>query len=308
MKYWVYLNDEVPGCYTPQELGGLPGFDATTLVCPAEGEILEKNWRRSGEFPEILKALQEREGPPPPAPPLAPKSLLSVDVNALIDSTGARLFAHVADLVSGLEKQREERSLLSSLQRQLVEVREELVKERERAATLEARARRIAELEESLRQDESQLQRLAAELKAKEEASSDLRIQLERTRNELEGLRRRLQETHDDLAIRNRLVDKLSRDLTDKEMSLAKTLGIIRRLEEDLGRLFPSTSGESQVVPLRTQEEPLGQAPEEEGLPSAAPGQAASPSQESPPPLPPQQQAHGALVEFLRKFLSRPGA
>ena len=46
MKYWVYMNGEVPGSFTAAELAGLTGFSMTSLVCPAEGEILDKNWRR----------------------------------------------------------------------------------------------------------------------------------------------------------------------------------------------------------------------------------------------------------------------
>src|SRR5438270_11249691 len=34
------LNGEVPGSYAPPELVALAGFSMTTLVCPAEGEIV----------------------------------------------------------------------------------------------------------------------------------------------------------------------------------------------------------------------------------------------------------------------------
>ena len=64
-------------------------------------------------------------------------------------------------------------------------------------------------------------------------------MMFERMRGDFEGSKRRVQETESDLGIRNRLVDKLSRDLSDKEFSLAKALGVIRRLEEDLNRLCP---------------------------------------------------------------------
>ena len=53
MKFWVYLNGEVPGCFIPADLAKLEGFSGTTLVCPAEGEVLEKNWQRAGEFPDL---------------------------------------------------------------------------------------------------------------------------------------------------------------------------------------------------------------------------------------------------------------
>src|SRR3989344_4622888 len=117
MKYWVYMNGEVPGSYTPEELSSLDGFTATSLVCPAEGEILEKNWRSSGEFSDIIKILKEKDAKMPP---------LNPDVNHLIDTTGARLFSHVANLMKELENHREERALAISLQRQIIDLKEQL--------------------------------------------------------------------------------------------------------------------------------------------------------------------------------------
>jgi hypothetical protein len=61
MRYWAYMNGEVPGSFTAAELAALPGFSMTTLVCPAQGEIAEKNWRRAGEFGDVAAALTARE-------------------------------------------------------------------------------------------------------------------------------------------------------------------------------------------------------------------------------------------------------
>ena len=117
MKYWVYMNGEVPGCYTPPELGSLAGFTMTTLVCPAEGEILEKNWRRSGEFPEIIKILQERDAHRAPSSPAQADAagVVPGDVNNLIDTASSRLFSHVSDLMKELENRREERAMTQSV-------------------------------------------------------------------------------------------------------------------------------------------------------------------------------------------------
>src|SRR6184192_4849311 len=109
MKYWVYLKGQVPGSYSPRELASLDEFSVTTLVCPAEGEIREKNWRRSGEFADIIAELQERDAARQPAPPLADVGVVA-DVGAMLDSAGARLFGQVSELMRQLESQREERA------------------------------------------------------------------------------------------------------------------------------------------------------------------------------------------------------
>lgn len=244
MRYWVYMNGEVPGSFTAEELAALSGFSMTALVCPAEGEILEKNWRRAGEFADIAGAVvaREQKGPPPlplPAASAEAAAAASADVDAMIDTAGTRLFSHVADLMKELESRREEKALIASLQRQLSAVKEELAQTRERANLLEMRLPRIAELEESTRKQHASLESLQSSLTARESALNDARIAAERLRNELEATKRRLQETSNDLALRNRLVDRMSKDLSEKELSLAKSLGLIRRLEEDLHRLCP---------------------------------------------------------------------
>jgi len=244
MRYWVYMNGEVPGSFTAEELAALPGFSMTALVCPAEGEILEKNWRRAGEFPNVARAVAAREekGPPPlPAAAVAAEAaaVAAADVDAMIDTASTRLFSHVADLMKELESRREEKALVVSLQRQIAALKEELGRTRERADMLELRLPRIAELEESTRKQHSAVESLQASLSAREAALNDARIAAEKLRNELEAARRRQLETANDLALRNRLVDRLSKELSEKELSLAKSLGVIRRLEEDLDRLCP---------------------------------------------------------------------
>lgn len=239
MKYWTYMKGEVPGSYEPVELVALPGFTMTTLVCPGEGEIAEKNWRRAGEFDDIVRALEAHQSKSPPAAPLgAPPT--SNEVDALLDTASTRLFSHVADLMKELETRRDEKSLIVSLQRQISTLKNELARMREAATTMEIRLPRIAELEESQRKDHVAMSQVQASLTAREVQLNELRVTYEKARGELDGAKRRVQETDNDLGIRNRLVDKLSHDLSEKELSLAKALGVIRRLEEDLNRLCPS--------------------------------------------------------------------
>jgi hypothetical protein len=265
MRYWAFMNGEVPGSYTAEELAALQGFSLTTLVCPAQGEISEKNWRRAGEFGDIASAIAQREQaapPPAPAPSLssaAASTASGADVNALIDSASTRLFSHVADLMKELENRRDEKGLILSHQRQISALKEELSQTRERANLLEMRLPRIAELEEAARKDHSALVALQSSLATREQALNETRIAAEKLRNEFESAKRRLQETANDLALRNRLVDKLSKELTEKDLSLAKSLGVIRRLEEDLNRLCPPDV--SQAAPAAIISAPAASAP-----------------------------------------------
>lgn len=289
MKYWVYMNGEVPGSYTPPELVALKDFTMTTLVCQAEGEILEKNWRRAGEFPDIIKVLHERDASTPPSAPMqAQEAVMTSDVNALIDGASSRLFGHVAGLMKELENRREERALTDSLQRQLVELQDQLGKAKDTASLLEGRMPRLTELEDTVRKNETTIDGLQQALKAREEGMAELRVQLERARGDVEAGKRRMTEALNDLAIRNRLVDKLSRDLTEKELSLAKALGVIRRFEEDLNRIAPNAAPAAQPVE------------ETKAQPAAI-------VESAPPPLPvPEKapEAQNALVSKFKKLIS----
>ncbi len=244
MRYWAYMNGEVPGSYTAAELAALPGFAMTTLVCPASGEIAEKNWRRAGEFGDVAAALTARESAAPPPATAATTTAsaaasASTDVDALIDSASTKLFSHVADLMKELETRREEKALITSLQRHIAAMKDELASTRERSNLLEMRLPRIAELEEAHRKDQAALESLQTSLLTREQSLNESRIAAEKIKNDSESAKRRLAETVADLAVRNRLVDKLSKELSEKELSLAKSLGVIRRLEEDLNRLCP---------------------------------------------------------------------
>ncbi|MFA6004633.1 MAG: hypothetical protein WC881_11260 [Elusimicrobiota bacterium] len=319
MKFWIYVNGEVPGCFTVSELAAIPGFSSTTLVCPAEGEILEKNWRRAGEFPDIMPALQElarKQQPPPP-----PEAPAPADVDKLLDSASHRLFSHVADLMKELEGRREEKALVLSLQRQILDLKGQLQEARESCAQMESRMPRILELEQAQRQSDDHIHALEASLKGRDKAVAEQRVQLEKAKTDLENAKRRLSETANDLAIRNRLVDKLSRDLTEKEVNLAKALGIIRRLEEDLNRICPESISEA----ARQQIESLSAPAQDKAKETAPKAQSKQPTEELrakpltfttdepaqlpevvPPPIQPSQQpaAQNALVDFLKQFIN----
>lgn len=271
MKYWTYMKGEVPGSYEPAALVALPDFSMTTLVCPGEGEIAEKNWRRAGEFDDIVEAFRAREASRPPSAPLgAPPT--SNEVDALLDTASTRLFSHVADLMKELETRRDEKSLIVSLQRQISSLKNELARMRETNSTLEIRIPRIAELEEAQRKDHAAIAQLQESLTARERQLNETRAAFEKMRADLDAAKRRVQETENDLGIRNRLVDKLSHDLSEKELSLAKSLGVIRRLEEDLDRLCPSPEFKTRA----------SEAPAE---PPPAPPPAAPMKEEKPEPV-----------------------
>lgn len=319
MRYWVYMNGEVPGSYTAAELSALPGLSMTTLVCPAQGEIAEKNWRRAGEFGDVAAELTARAGatPPPPTAATATASAAasaSTAADALIDSASTKLFSHVADLMKELENRREEKGLITSLQRHIAAMKEELAQTRERSNLLEMRLPRIAELEETCRKNQTALESLQAGLLTREQALNEARIAAEKNKNEAETAKRRLQETLNDLAVRNRLVDKLSKDLGEKELSLAKSLGVIRRLEEYMNRLRPDSglpaAAEAPAVEASASEPPPAIEAAFEAPPaSSSPLAAYTLDEPSPPPpyletMPANERpkAHQALTNFLKRI------
>ena len=335
MKYWTYMKGEVPGSYEPDALAAMPGFTMTTLVCPAQGEIAEKNWRRAGEFEDLARAVEAHQAKlPPPTPQGAPP--VASEVDALLDTASTRLFSHVADLMKELETRREEKSLVVSLQRQISALKQELLASREQASMLEIRMPHVAALEESQRKDHADLTQLQNSLAAREAQLGEVRASFEKMRSELGAAKQRLLETSNDLAIRNRLIDKLSQDLSEKELSLAKSLGVIRRLEEDLNRLCPSPELRQSAaeavelpsivvardpVPTKATAPAKATAKAPSPAPAKAPAKAPAPApaptpaatglftDDDPPPPPgylePQAgeglQAHKALLGFFKK-------
>ena len=315
MRYWIYMNGEVPGSYEPAQLAVLPGFTMTTLVCPAQGEIA------------AAVSSHVEKTPPPAPPPAGAASSSAANVDSMLDTASNRLFSHVADLMKELENRREERALSGSLQRQISALKEELTQARERANMLEMRLPRIAELEETLRKDGDAHRTLQESAHAREQELNEARTTAEKMKNEAETSKRRLLEAQNDLTMRNRLVDKLSKELNDKELSLAKSLGLIRRLEEDLNRLCPeavqASSAATSVVstapppPVKIVSVPAESVPETPAPPAEtkSAGESTVFTTDEPPPTPPylepsagdRPNAQQALVNFFKKvFPGRP--
>ncbi|HVA65293.1 MAG TPA: hypothetical protein VNK24_00015 [Elusimicrobiota bacterium] len=263
MKYWVYLNGEVPGCYPAEELVLLPGFSAATLVCPAEGDIEDKNWRRAGEFVDIIKATQSPREQKTPLAAMSADALRAANADDFLDSAGARLFRHVSDLVGELESFRETKSLVAALQKQMIDAKEELrhsETEKESAReNLKKESARLQALQDSMGQGQEERRRLEAEIEARQKSIEDLRLSAARASSDADAAKRRLDDTLKHLAIRNKLVDKLSQDLSDKESSLAKAVDVIRRLEGELERLLIRGGGkgrEDVVAPVKSVPKP----------------------------------------------------
>ncbi len=262
MKYWVYLNGEVPGCYQPEDLVLLPGFSAATLVCPAEGDIEDKNWRRAGEFVDVIKAAQSQREPKVPLAAMSEDALKAANAEEFLDSAGTRLFRHVSDLVGEIERFRETKDLATALQKQLVEVREELRRSEAEKEQLKGELGRITVLEEAARKAQEERARLESEIAARQKNIEDLRLNVSRAASDSDAAKRRLEESLKHLGIRNKLVEKLSHDLAEKEMSLAKALDVIRRLEGEMERIL-ARSGKSKddtiPTPVKSNAQPSSQ-------------------------------------------------
>ncbi len=240
MKYWVYIDGKVPGAYSADELWRLSGFSSTTLVCSAEGEIQDKNWRYAGEFSEIVGA-GNKQTSRPPVPPSAQNGLLGAEnPKEALESAEAKIFLHVKELMSEIENARHEKNLLISLQNQVEGMSRDLKQESEEKSSLE---KKVAALEKDLshinKEAQESSERLNALLKGKEEALALVKTELEKERSQSDRLKDQVKELYEDLTIRNGLVDRLAKDLAEKEKSLAQSLGLIRRLEEEL-RSIPS--------------------------------------------------------------------
>ncbi|MBI3296826.1 MAG: hypothetical protein HYZ75_01585 [Elusimicrobia bacterium] len=254
MKYWLYLNGEVPGSYEPEDLAVIPGFGPTALVCPASDDVSERRWERAGAFPEIVTALQasaKPPAPPPEAPPVrlpdAPRATTPEDV---LNDSSQKIFRHVNELMAELENRREERALTQSLQRRVAELGVEVASLRERTSYLQGRADLIGGFQDREKELTEALTRARADLHETRGGAERLDADLSKSLSELATLRRALDQAKTQAAEGEKQLLELTRRLTEKEAMLAKAFGIIRRLEETLGDLLPgATAGISKEVP-----------------------------------------------------------
>jgi hypothetical protein len=281
MRYWVYLNGEVPGSYEPEELAAIPGFGEAALVCPATSDLAERRWERAGVFPDINEALRAQERAPL-APLTAPPATRAEDPvrpltpDDVLNDSSQRIFRHVTELMKELENRREERALTQSLQRRVKELTDELNALRERATYLQGRSDLIPGFQDRERELQEALARARADLHETRGGAERLDADLAKTAADLLNARRHLEEARAESAEREKHLGLLSKRLSEKEASLAKAFGVIRRLEETLGELLPgAVAGISRRVPVQAPAEapppPVRAEPEPQPVPAAAP-------------------------------------
>jgi len=258
MRYWIYHNGEVPGNYEPGELAEIPDFGAASMVCPVEGGIAERNWQQAAQFPDIVSALRRRETARRPLPPESPMpELQSSDPgvtvrgpNEVLNDSSAKIFRHVTDIMKELENRRAERALNQSLQRQVIELKNELLALKERNQFLQSRADLIPAFEDREKSLQETLGSLRSDLQEREQRIRGLEVQAKVLQEELAKVRSESAQSAEDARRQSTLAAGLSKELAEKEFTLAKAFGVIRRLEEVLGEILPeSVSGISREVP-----------------------------------------------------------
>lgn len=293
MKYWVYLNGEVPGSYEAAELAGIPGFGETALVCPSTDQLADRRWERAGAFPDIAEALRAAARPPLP-PPAAPPVRLegparSVTPDEILNDSSQRLFRHVTELMKELENRREERALTQSLQRRVADLSNELTALRERATYLQSRADLIPGFQDREKELQEGLARARADLHETRQGAERLDADLGRALSDLQTARRAIENLKTEACERENLLKDASARLAEKEATLAKAFGVIRRLEESLYELLPGvTAGISREVPEYRpvrKEEPAS-APEPVEAPAPEPDPVVVALVPEPPPAP----------------------
>lgn len=288
MRYWVYLNGEVPGSYEPEELAAIPGFGDAALVCPASADLAERRWERAGVFPDIADALRSRTKAPPA--PLAPPPVTRAEdpvrpltPDDVLNDSSQRIFRHVTELMKELENRREERALTQSLQRRVKELSDELSALRERATYLQGRSDLIPGFQDRERELQEALARARADLSETRAGAERLDADLLKSNAELQNARRHLEDAKLAAAEREKHLSELSKRLAEKEASLAKAFGVIRRLEESLGELLPgAVAGISRRVPAP---EPAAPPPPPEPEPTPVHGPEPTPAPEPEPAL-----------------------
>jgi len=186
MKYWVYVNGEVPGSFEPQELAALPGFGDSSMVCPAEGGVQTRNWKRAGEFPDIAGMIQLRDKTARPAPePLSAHDAvreagLPATADEILNDAGSRIFRHVSALMKELESRREERALAQSLRREAAELKNELLALRERNKLLQGKADLVAGHESTIEDQDRRIKALGLELRDLKDGEARMREEFQR--------------------------------------------------------------------------------------------------------------------------------
>src|SRR5690349_13379750 len=78
-KYWVYLNDQVVGPFTIEQLIRQRGFSRQTQICVDDNSGHPSQWTSPAEIPELAHIFKAADGwseppVPSPAPRAAPKT------------------------------------------------------------------------------------------------------------------------------------------------------------------------------------------------------------------------------------------
>ncbi|MFH2203189.1 MAG: hypothetical protein ABIJ96_08760 [Elusimicrobiota bacterium] len=307
MKYWIYMNGEIPGSYEPEELVALPGFQETAMVCPAAGGVEDRSWRRAGQFPDIIEASEHQRASRPPAifdPRPEPGPAQGPD--DMLNDASSKIFGHVTDLMKELENRREERALCQSLQRQLIEAKNELQALRERGQYLQERVDLLPGFQKRENKLEEKIHQLEADAREHEDAFSQLDAKAKELASELNKTKKSERDLSTDLVRQSRLSDELNAKLAEKELQLARAFGIISKLESMLGDILPGATAGMQQRPAAERGddvEPTEQAapmPAQEAIIEEV--QPAESAQEAPapePPLPaavPQQESNGGFT------------
>jgi len=279
MKYWVYMNGEVPGSYEPEELTSLPGFQETAMVCPTEGGLEERNWRRAGQFPDIIEVLrrQQRETPPSTALDIQPGPAREPD--DVLNDVSSKIFGHVTELMKELENRREERALCQSLQRQLIELKNDVQALRERNLYLQERVDLLPGFQKRENKLEEKIRQLEADARISEDQISLLDTKGKELRAELERTIKSEKDLSGDLIRQSRMSEELNTKLAEKELQLARAFGMITKFEAMLGDIVPGATAGMQPravgpqtddidLPEKAQETPE---PEPEPVPEPEP-------------------------------------
>jgi len=249
MRYWVYLDGQVPGNYEPEELAAIPGFGGASMVCPVEGGIEERNWRRAGQFPDLITAIDAAAKARPPAAPQAPVALDKYEPgspktpNDILNDSSARIFQHVSELMKELEDRRSEQALTRSLQRQVVDLKNEVLALRERNQYLQDRADMIPGFQERERKLEESTGALRSDIQERDIRVRELQEGVLKLERAIEASKASEAGLSEDLKRQAQVAEELSDELSQKDFTLAKAFGVIRRLEQLLGDILPGGSG-----------------------------------------------------------------
>lgn len=161
MKYWVYKDSRILGPFDKNAVAGLPGLDASTLVCAGEAAAAaEGDWRPAGDVDDLAALTLDRGAAWPDDGPYSTLSLLDklqIDAVGLI---GDDEFPEAAEnLFQDAEMKKTFGDLLSRPSVDEAELRRAKDRAAELTAQLELLHARVAELEAG----QSNLARLLAE-------------------------------------------------------------------------------------------------------------------------------------------------